>query len=244
LNLGLAGRESVLWAARYHAGILLTRFERFDEANAVFVEFGAAQRRTDEVIQAMGLAALQFPYLPSEISPGREEMVRLAGLGAYEVAARHNPEARKHFQELANRYPKEPNARYVFAAFLLADEPETGIAELKRVLELSPGHVPAKVRLAYEYLQRAEVEPALPYAREAVASAPGSFGARLVLGRLLLEKGDVADAVRELEAARQLSPESAPTRWVLATAYARAGREQEATRERAEGERLRKLQKQ
>ncbi len=244
LNIGLAGRESMLWAARYHAAALLARFERFDEANALLLAYGAADKRTDDVIRLMGVAALQLPLLPSELPSGREEMVRLAGEGAFEVAARRGPQARKSFQQLVERYRDDARAHFLYGAFLLGTEEESGLGELKRALELDPEFTAARIRLAFEYLQRGEIDPGLPYARAAAAAAPNSFPARLALGRLLLEQGDVPAAIRELEAARELSPESAPARWVLANAYARAGREPEAARERAEGERLRKLQKQ
>ncbi len=243
LSIGLADRASILWAARFHAAALLTRLERFDEANTLLLTYGAEDKRSDEVIRVMGLAALQLPLLPGEIPPEREEMVRLAGTGAFEVAARRTPQARQPFQQLAEKFPDDPRAHFVYGAFLLGVEDESGMGELKRVLELDPEFTSARIRLAFEYLQRGEIDPGLPYARAAAAAEPGSFPARLALGRLLLERGEVTAAIRELEAARELSPESAPARWVLASAYARAGREPDAARERAEGERLRKLQK-
>ncbi len=238
LSLGLETPEDLLWNVRFHTAILLTRFERFDDGSDLLSFFGPPRRRSEDVVDAMGLAALRRPYLPSEMPAADREMVRLAGSGAWEVAAQHEPDAAKWYRELVSRYPDEPNAHYVYGAYLAKQNQAGAVAELKRTLELAPDHVPARVRLALDYLEHGEPDAALPYAREAMALSPKSFVTHLALGRALVEKDQLADGIRELEAARDLAPYLAHLRWSLATAYRRAGRNEDAERESAEFRKL------
>ena len=57
-------------------------------------------------------------------------------------------------------YPDTPNVHYAYSMFLLANEPERGMAELKRELEISPDHLPAMVSLISEYMKRGDTENA------------------------------------------------------------------------------------
>jgi Flp pilus assembly protein TadD len=103
---------------------------------------------------------------------------------------------------------------------------------MKREFEISPSHVPARVRLAEEYLKEGQIDQGLALAAEALKLAPKDASASMVLGEGLVAKGDIEGGIRELESARDLSPENVRVRWDLVRAYTSAGRGVEAAREK------------
>jgi tetratricopeptide (TPR) repeat protein len=76
--LGIPDKELV-GVARYHAAILMTRSEQFDQAMQTLGEFSSEGNDSPRVIEAMGIATLHMPMLPNEVPPERREMVLMAG---------------------------------------------------------------------------------------------------------------------------------------------------------------------
>jgi tetratricopeptide (TPR) repeat protein len=239
--LGVGDAPELGTAARYHAAVLMTRIEQYEQALETLGEFANAADDNPRVIEAMGLATLRMAMLPSEAPPDRREMVLMAGRASYMMATRNTAAAGKAFAALASRYPETPNVHYAYAVFLLLEEPDKAIEELKRELELQPGHPWSLMQIAYEYLKRGEPTTALPWAQQAVTAAPNAFPARKALGQALLETGDVDAAIRELLTGIKLAPDSPGLHFTLARAYQRAGRLEDATRERNEFTRLDRL---
>ena len=233
LTVGIDAGDPLRRSARYETATLLTRSERYDEGLALLLEMAYAEPASAPLAEAAGLAGLRLPLLPSEIPANRSELVRMAGAAICELGGHRRSEAAALMKQLVDKYPSEPGVHFLFGAFLLDDQPAEGMAELNRELEISPGHVPALVRLAGAYLKLGEAEKARPPAEQASSLDPQSAGARLVFGRVLSELDQVPESIRELEAARDLAPADPAAHWALATAYARAGRESDAERERA-----------
>jgi tetratricopeptide (TPR) repeat protein len=236
--LGFGDQKELRDVSRYHLGIALTRLEDFDVALSILNGFAIEGHESARVIEAMGLALLRMPLLPGELPAERREMVMMAGRANFYAARRHSVPARRTFEELAARFPEAPNVNYAFGTFLLVEEPERGLEFLRRELGLAPGHVHAKLQIAFEYNKRSDFEAAVPYAREAVEAAPGLFPARKAYGDALLGAGHVDAAIDQLEAGVKLAEDSPGMRFSLARAYARAGRAEDAARERAEFRRL------
>jgi tetratricopeptide (TPR) repeat protein len=227
--------------ARYHAALLMTRMEQFEQSLETLGEFAGDGNDNPRVIEAMGLATLRMPLLPAETPPLRREMVLMAGRASYMMATRNTAAAEKAFEALASRYPETPNVHYAFGVFLLQEQPDRAIEQFKRELELQPGHAWSLMQIAYEYLTRGDAKTALPWAQQAVAAAPNAFPARKALGQALLETGDVDGAIKELQLGIKLAPESPGLHFTLARAYQRAGRQEDAERERTEFTRLDRL---
>jgi predicted Zn-dependent protease len=231
--LGLGDNKQLESASRYHAAILLSRAQQFEQATDLLSVFAREGNRTDVVIEATGAASLRLPVLPGEISSEKREMVMLAGKAVSDANATRVELAAKGFAELVSRFPDTPNVHYLRGWFLLLNKHEGGIAELKREIEVSPQHAPARIAIAFEYLRLGDVASALPYAQEGVALAPNSFVAHNAYGRTLLQQGNVAKGIAELEIATKLAPQRPENRYALASAYAKAGRKEDAARERA-----------
>jgi tetratricopeptide (TPR) repeat protein len=225
----------------YHAAIIMTRIEQYEQALQTLGEFAAAGNDSPRVIEAMGIATLRMAMLPNEVPPDRREMVLMAGRGTYMMATRQTTAAGTAFRAMVERYPETPNVHYAYGVFLLIEQPDKAIEQFKRELELQPNHSASLLQIAYEYLQEKNAEAALPWAKQAVEVAPNSFGSHKALGDALLETGDIEGALRELQAAVRLAPDSPSTRLSLARAFQRAGRTDDATREREEFARLDRL---
>lgn len=218
---------------RYHAGILLTRFGEFEAGNRILIELPAGGMESPRVVEAFGLNLLRMPMLPAEIPADASVRVTLAGQAGVAVATRQTAQAATILERLVAEYPSTPNVHYAWGTFLLPSEPQRAIEEWRRELEVSPGHVAARLQLAAELLKQGDPAAARPYAEAAVQVAPQEFAPRLALGQVLLGLGDTAGAVGELETGVTLAPSSAQAHYLLAIAYARAGRPKDAERERA-----------
>ncbi len=239
--LGVGDTQDLAGIARYHAAILMTRMEQYEQALETLGEFAAEGNDNPRVIEALGIATLRMPMLPKETPADRREMILMAGRASYMMATRNTASAGKAFDALASRYPETPNVHYAYGVFLLQEQPDQAIAEFKRELELQPSHPWSLMQIAFEYLKRGDGPSALPWAQQAVAAAPNAFPAHKALGQALLETGDVEASIKELQVGLELAPESPGLHFTLARAYQRAGRLEDATRERDEFTRLDRL---
>jgi tetratricopeptide (TPR) repeat protein len=239
--LGVGDTKELGSVARYHAAVLMTRMEQYEQALETLGEFAAEGDDNPRVIEAMGLATLRMPLLPIEAPPERREMVLMAGRASYMMAARNTAASEKAFAALSSRYPETENVHYAYGVFLLQEQPDKAIEEFKREIELQPGHPWSLMQIAYEYLKRGEAESGLSWAQQAVTAAPKAFPARKALGQALLETGDVDGAIKELLIGIKLAPDSPGLHFTLARAYQRAGRAEDAARERDEFTRLDRL---
>ena len=197
--LGIGDVPDLGDSARYHAAILMTRMEQYEQALETLGEFAGEGNDNPRVIEALGIATLRMPMLPTETPPDRREMILMAGRASYMMATRNTAAAERAFDQLVSRYPETPNVHYAYGVFLLQEKGEKAIEEFKRELELQPQHPVSLMQLAYEYRKRGEPQAALPFAKQAVEIAPKAFPARKALGQALLETGDIEGAIRELE---------------------------------------------
>jgi tetratricopeptide (TPR) repeat protein len=233
-HLGLPAEGRMAEVARYHEAILLTRFEQYEEAMAILMAFALEGKEDPLKIEATGLAALRKPLLPAELPPQERELVVATGRAAFDAGARRAARSDQEMRELAEHFPTAPNVHFIYGSYLLSSDPEKGLKELQKELEISPTHVPALVGVALECLKEGDAEKGLPYARRAVEAEPKSFVVHTALGRVLVEAGQLDEGIKELETARSQAPGSSQTRIALATAYAKAGRKEDAARERQE----------
>ena len=240
-ELGVGDVPDLASVARYHAALLMARMDQHEQALETLGEFAAEGNDNPRVIEALGIATLRMPFLPSEVPPDRREMILMAGRASYLMATRNTAASEKAFEQLALRYPETPNVHYAFGVFLLQEKGERAIEEFKRELELQPAHPSSLMQIAFEYLKQGDAKTALTFAQQAVAAAPKEFPARKALGQALLDTGDVDGAIRELLAGIKMAPDSPGLHFLLGRAYQRAGRLEDANRERAEFTRLDRL---
>ncbi len=240
-TLGLGQSEQISDVATYHLALLLTRYERYEEAMKLLTQFSQHGKDMPDYVQAMGIAALRKPLLPPEVPPAEHELVMDVGRAMFDATALRMSEAAAEFKRLIEKYPKESNIHYLFGTFLLYSDANQALEQFKQELEITPNHVPALVTMAGEYAQREDYKTGLVYAERAVAASRDSFAAHAVLGRILMASDiNLQKGIQELETAKRLEPGSPQVRLFLATAYGKAGRKEDAARERAEFMKLRK----
>jgi tetratricopeptide (TPR) repeat protein len=239
--LGVGDTPELGSVARYHAAIMMTRIEQYEQALETLGEFAAEGNDNPRVIEAMGIATLRMPLLPTEAPPERREMILMAGRASHLMASRNTVAAEKAFQALVLRYNDVPNVHYAYGVFLLQEQADKAIEEFNKELELQPEHPWSLMQIAFEYVNRGDAQTGLPWAKRAVAAAPNAFPARKALGQALLETGDIEGSIRELLIGIKLAPESPGLYYTLARAYQRAGRLDDAEKARAEFTRLDKL---
>jgi predicted Zn-dependent protease len=237
---GVGDNRKMASTVSYVTAILLTRSEKFDESMALLFTQVASGQDAPPLVEPLGTAALRLPFLPAEIPSDRQEMVRMAGAGALAVEAQHYEEADRLFNELEARYPDQPGVHFLIGAYLLRARSDDGIKEIKREIEISPSHVPARIRLSEEYMKRQDLQQSISFAEEALKLEPRNALAHMVLGEALVAKGDSATGIAELEIAQDSLPDELKIRWDLFRAYNAAQREEDAAREKGEIERLSK----
>src|SRR4029079_4574298 len=84
--LGVGDTKDLGSMARYHAAVLMTRIEQYEQALETLGEFAGDGDDNPRVIEAMGIAALGLPLLPVELPPDRRERVLMAGRASYLMA--------------------------------------------------------------------------------------------------------------------------------------------------------------
>jgi Flp pilus assembly protein TadD len=115
---------------------------------------------------------------------------------------------------------------------------------MQHELEISPFNVPAKVRLAEEYVKEGKLDLALSLAEEVVKLEPKDASTHMAHGEALIGRGDSTGGIGELEKARDLAPENVMIRWALVRAYSAVGRTEDARQEKAAIEKLAQPQSQ
>ncbi len=241
---GVTASREISEAARYHTALLLTRNEDYEQGLAVLSDFALEGTDSPRIIEALGLATLRMPMLPSDLPGPRRELVMLAGRAQYFNLARLLQASQNAFETLTSRYPDTPNVHYAYGVMLAGEQPEQAIERFKRELKVSPTHVLAKIQIAFAHIKRSEFAEAKPWAEQAVQEAPTQFIAHNALGQVLLATGDIDGAVRALENAVKLAPDSPSMHFALARAYRAAKRTADADREQAEFTRLDRLVRQ
>lgn len=239
-TLALGERKEMAETLFYDVSVLLTRFEKYDDAMALLIGMRKSGSSAELLAEAIGLAALRYPLLPAEIPPDRKEMFRMAGQAALADEAQQQDEAEKLLLSLTNDYPNEPGVHFLYGVFLLNVRPSDGVKELERELQVYPFNLAAKLRLADEYLKEQKLDDAQRLADEVVKVEPDNASGFLILGETLLAKGDQKRGIEALETSRKLRPATVRTHWDLLRAYTSAGRAEDAKREKDEIEKLRR----
>jgi tetratricopeptide (TPR) repeat protein len=232
MSLGFADIKALKTSVLYTRAIVLTKLGRFGDSISALLGMAGSGDEEKPLVEAIGLAAMRMPLLPREIAPDKRELIRMAGEAAFALQDQRDAEAEKLFAGMEAQYPKEPGVHYFYGTYLLLVRPEDGIREMQRELEISPLHVPAKLRLAAKFMEDGHLDKAQTLAHEAVKLDPTGADAHMVLGEILIAKGNLAEAIHQLETAREQEPELTRVRSDLVRAYAAAGRTDDARKEK------------
>lgn len=240
-RLGVLDREDLRKVVLYHLGILQLRARRFGDAQLTLGVLAKQKVRTQELILALGQAALlvnpqESPSANNDATNVIEQVGRAEALGA----TSEFEQGKQIYTALTARYPAYPNLHFAYGRFLLeAHEIDEAVAQFERELDLDPQNVNSMLEIASARFQ-VDSLAGLKYAEQAVKLAPQMPFAHYMVGVLRLDLGDAAGAIPELEFARKVFPDQPKIYFSLGAAYARVGRKSDAEKARAEFLRLEK----
>ncbi len=237
-SIGLPDDPNFLREVRYRAALVCLRSYDFGKALAQLTPLIKRNIQSDEVTTAVGLGALGLRYLPSTLPPARRPLVILAGRAAALFLEQRYEEAAPVFQELKAKFTNEPGVHYMVGVFLIGRDLSGAEQEFRKVIQMSPTNVLARVQLANLLMKGGERKEALELASEAARLAPADPLSEATLGRALFLAGKTTDALAALQRAEEIAPGAAKVHLYLVQAYRQAGRTADAQREKALWERL------
>ncbi len=233
-QLGILKNPELARVMLYHEGLLLLRKGRFEDAQEALYVLSRDGGDDGELLLALGMSALYiFPSkLPPDGSTAREVVI-CVGKAEFLAATKKFDEARRDYSTVADEFPQTANIHFALGRFLLGlGEVDSAVAALKRQIQASPYHVPARLQIAAAWY-RINSAGALEYAEEAVKLEPSRAFGHYLLGLLYLDTQNFAGAISELETAKRSYSNLPQLYFALGNAYARAGRKAEAVRARA-----------
>jgi tetratricopeptide (TPR) repeat protein len=240
-RLKFDGPPELSRAGRLHLALLLTKTGAFEKSIVMLTELTRMDRKTPQISVAAGIAGLRKPWLPSEVPDADRDRVGKLGDAMATAMELDAKGAIAKFEALLQENGSDPDIHFRFGALLMQQEPERGMNELRKTLELEPTHIPALLGLTMICLKNGDSRSALVYAEKAVTAEPGDFATHVALGRSLLDADDAGRAATELSRAVRLNPDSVDAHYSLASAYSRMGRKEDAQHEQEEFKRLRRL---
>ncbi len=240
-TLGLGGHEEIRDVVNYHRALLFSREGEFDQAMGLVALAITRGKDSPQLVEAMGIAALRKPVIPSELPPTEREIVMDVGRALCDGSARRIADATTEFDLILKKYPDTPQLHYLYGLVLIGADPDKALEQFKAELVISPRHAEALYSIAREYDKRSDFAAALPYAKRTVDVNPNFGPGHALWGKALVESGsDVKLGLSEIETAVKLNPANPQNHYLLSMAYAKLGRSADAARERAEFINLRK----
>jgi tetratricopeptide (TPR) repeat protein len=153
-------------------------------------------------------------------------------LGALYTVQNRLEEAKKEYEDLAQRQPKMAAAARTMVGTILEvqNKPAEALKQYERALELD-GRMPlAANNLAWAYAKDGRLDMALQFAQTAKAGAPSSGYVSDTLGWIYYQKGLVGPAVVALEEAVKQAPSNPTIHYHLGLSYAKQGEREKARR--------------
>lgn len=243
--LGIAEELQLTDTARYQHAVALLMTGRPEHALWLLYSFADHDVHPDEVVLAMGLAAMRISAVPEDaprsLSGEQLDLLRRAGEAEYQERKHNDAAVDRIYAQLFKDRPAAKGLHTAYASLLVGRrDVDKAAQEFAAELRLAPEDFHARLGLVWVGLQRGLHLETIPDAREAVRLRPSSALAHLYLGRLLLRADQLPEATAELERSRDLNPTSSRIRFVLAEAYRAAARMDDVARELADFRRLKK----
>lgn len=168
--------------------------------------------------QTLGLAYLEeFKLDEAEkafvryIKLAPKEKLGYANLGLTYLRMGKYPEAEKKLLKAITIDPKDPDIRLILATvYQMNDQREKAITELKKSLEISPGHVKTLYDLSELYAAGSDEQSRKSRAAvisELVDKAPGNLVPHLSLTDILIRNGETDKALEQMEIIHKQFPE-------------------------------------
>ena len=230
-KLGLGENRDLTAQVKYRLAILWITAGQFDVGLREILWFPQQNLGSPEILQAIGLSVLRIPFFPYELPADKQPMVLLAGQASFAANAQNMDLAHKFYEELATKYPNEPNVHFAYGQFLSHLDLDAALKEYEKEIEINPASALARVEAAFLYLKMGQLDKALDDAQEAVKLAPQNAATHNLVGRALVELNRTSEAIPELATATRLAPQNSSFHLNLARAYQKSGQASLAAKE-------------
>lgn len=233
-SLGMAVDTQLRDVMRFHEGVLLQRMGKFESAREVLSGLCADGVETKELVDELGLVALQRrDKSPPAEGSAAAYVVTHVGEATCMAAQNKFDLARQAYASVVQQYPDFANIHYAYGRLLLdAHDPAAAKQQFQLEIQNQPADVIARLQIAAASY-RIDSASGLPYAEQAVKLDPHYPFGHYMLGLLLLDTGNYSAAIPQLEIARRDFPNEAQVYFALGSAYAHVGRKSDAARARA-----------
>lgn len=216
----------------YHEALALNRLGRFEEALAKEKSLAQQAEENAELSAMIGLTGLREATLPKDVQDPDKPLILALGQAGFAMMTGNLEMANTAFQDLFDKYPKQPNLHYFRGYLLLTTDPDGAAAEFKQELRVDPRSAMAQAMTAWSLGIQSDYEAALPYAKQAVEDDPSMMIGQLVYGRDLVETGDPAGGLPHLKTVLEAEQGNLEAHMALAKALSKLGRSEEARQER------------
>lgn len=230
-KLGLGENRDLTAQVKYRLAILWDTAGQFEQGLREILWFPQQNLGSPEILQAMGLSVVRLPSFPYELPAEKQEMVLLAGQASFAANAQNMDLAHKFYEELATKYPNEPNVHFAYGQFLSHLDLDAALKEYEKEIEITPSNAVARAEAAFLYLKMGQPDKALEGAQEAAKIAPQNPATHNLVGRALVELNRTSEAIPELALATRLAPQNSSFHLNLARAYQKDGQTALAAKE-------------
>src|SRR5260370_1375571 len=176
---------------------------------------------------ACALASLVIAWTLAGCASPQQKEAKLLASGKKFVADKDYAHAVLQFRNAIQAMPRDTEPRYQLAlAYLQIGSYAAAAGELRRVIELDPKHIEAKLQLARlmnATRDKKTLEESQKMIQSVLAQSPGNVDALVALAGAEMNLGKSADAVQHLEQALARAPQTLEASLTLARIKMRNG---------------------
>jgi tetratricopeptide (TPR) repeat protein len=231
-SLGAANQAKNAQILYYHEALLLTHFNRFEEALAKFALLVQQGADNQDLAIAVGLAGLRRNQFPETVPSDQTALLSSIGRAAILLMQKNYDASRKAFQAIFTEHPTTPDIHYLYGYLLFPTNPDEAVNQFHRELAISPLNATAQAMCAWALELQGDYAASLDDARKAAEEDPSLPMGQLVYGKALIETGDVNAGLSHLQSVLKAQPGNLEAHLALTKAYSKLGRSEDARRER------------
>jgi tetratricopeptide (TPR) repeat protein len=208
LDLGAGDDPDIARVAAYHLALLRIKTGNFDQATSLLASVFPDNQTPEQVKNALGLALLRVPLLPTEVDPSQDGLIHAAG-DAASVVAKSNPAiAVQSLEALSKSYPNAPYLRYALGKTLAsAGNNAEALQQLRTEMTIVPESALPWIEISGVELRLKHLDASRQAAEKAVHLAPQSSAAHRTLANVLRASGEAEKAAAQMSVSDHLATE-------------------------------------
>jgi len=220
LALGAGDDPDIARVTAYHLALLRIKTGRFEQATTLLANTFPDAQTPEQVKNALGLALLRVPLLPSEVDPSQDALLHAAGDGASVVAKGDSANAVRTLGALTKSYPNTPYLHYALGkALAAAGIYAEALQQLRAETKIVPDSALPWIEISAVELRLKHLDSSRLAAEKAAHLAPQSSASHQALANALKASGEARKAAMQSAATEHLSPEQPQIELTIARMY-------------------------